>query len=115
GPGTNVVAASDDPALLDAIDFDPGDAVCALVDLPDMEAGLELANAFAPEYLELVGEAAEALAPRVRSVGCHGVRRLRRRVQPLPADRWGGTVRVGAGRAALPPAHERGADRRRGW
>jgi histidinol dehydrogenase len=70
GPGTIVVAASDDPALLDAIDFDPGDAVCALVDVPDMEAGLELANSFAPEHLELVGEAAEALAPRVRSAGC---------------------------------------------
>jgi histidinol dehydrogenase len=70
GPGTIVVAASDDPALLDAIDFDPGEAVCALVDLPDMEAGLELANEFAPEHLELVGEAAEALAPRVRSAGC---------------------------------------------
>jgi histidinol dehydrogenase len=70
GPGTIVVAASDDPALLDAIDFDPGEAVCALVDLPDMEAGLALANAFAPEHLELVGEAAEALAPRVRSAGC---------------------------------------------
>jgi len=70
GPGTIVVAASDDRALLDAIDFDPGDAVCALVDVPDMDAGLELANAFAPEHLELVGEAAEALAPRVRSAGC---------------------------------------------
>jgi histidinol dehydrogenase len=70
GAGTIVVAASDDPALLDAIDFDPGEAVCALVDLPDMEAGLQLANAFAPEHLELVGEAAEALAPRVQSAGC---------------------------------------------
>jgi histidinol dehydrogenase len=69
GPGTIVVAASDDPAVLDAIDFDPVEAVCALVDLPDMEAGLELANAFAPEHLELVGAAAEALAPRVRSAG----------------------------------------------
>jgi histidinol dehydrogenase len=70
GPGTIVVAASDEPALLDAIDFDPGEAVCALVDLPDMEAGLELANGFAPEHLELIGAAAEALAPRVRSAGC---------------------------------------------
>jgi histidinol dehydrogenase len=70
GPGTIVVAASDEPALLDAIDFDPGEAVCALVDLPDMEAGLELANDFAPEHLELIGAAAEALAPRVRSAGC---------------------------------------------
>jgi histidinol dehydrogenase len=70
GPGTIVVAASDDAAFLDAIEFDPGEAVAALVDLPDMEAGLELANAFAPEHLELVGEEAEALAPRIRSAGC---------------------------------------------
>jgi histidinol dehydrogenase len=70
GPGTIVVAASDDPALLDAIDFEPGDAVAALVDLPDMEAGLAFADDFAPEHLELVGAPAEALAPRVRSAGC---------------------------------------------
>ena len=70
GPGTIVVAASDDAAFLDAIEFDPGEAVAALVDLPDMEAGLELANTFAPEHLELVGEEAEALAPRIRSAGC---------------------------------------------
>ena len=70
GPGTIVVAASDDPDFLDAIEFDPGDAVAVLVELPDMEAGLELANAFAPEHLELMGDAAEALAPRVRSAGC---------------------------------------------
>jgi histidinol dehydrogenase len=70
GPGTIVVAASDDPALLDAIEFDPGEAVAALVDVPDIEAGLALAEDFAPEHLELVGEAAEALAPRVRSAGC---------------------------------------------
>jgi histidinol dehydrogenase len=70
GPGTIVVAASDDPAFLDAIEFEPGEAVAVLVDLPDMEAGLALAEEFAPEHLELVGEAAEALAPRVRSAGC---------------------------------------------
>ena len=70
GPGTIVVAASDDPAFLDAIEFDPGEAVAALVDVPDMEAGLALADEFAPEHLELVGAAEEALAPRVRSAGC---------------------------------------------
>jgi histidinol dehydrogenase len=70
GPGTIVVAASDDPAFLDAIEFDPGEAVAVLVDVPDMEAGLALAEEFAPEHLELVGEDAEALAPRVRSAGC---------------------------------------------
>jgi histidinol dehydrogenase len=70
GPGTIVVAASDDMAFLDAIEFEPGEAVAVLVDVPDMEAGLALAEDFAPEHLELFGAAAEALAPRVRSAGC---------------------------------------------
>ena len=36
----------------------------------DLEAALALAEALAPEHLQLAGEAAEALAPRVRSAGC---------------------------------------------
>jgi histidinol dehydrogenase len=70
GEGTIVCAVSDDDKLLDAIDFDPGDAAAALVDAADLEAALRFAEAFAPEHLELVGDAAEALAPRVRSAGC---------------------------------------------
>jgi histidinol dehydrogenase len=70
GEGTIVCAVSDDRALLDAVAVDPGDAVAALVDAPDLEAALAFAEAFAPEHLELVGDAAEALAPRVRSAGC---------------------------------------------
>ena len=45
-------------------------AVCALIDVPDTRAGLELANAFAPEHLQLVGAEPEALAPLVRTAGC---------------------------------------------
>jgi histidinol dehydrogenase len=70
GEGTVVCAVSDDPALLDAVELDPGDAAAALVDVPDIEAALAFAEAFAPEHLELVGPEAEALAPRVRSAGC---------------------------------------------
>ncbi|MEN3279957.1 MAG: histidinol dehydrogenase [Solirubrobacteraceae bacterium] len=70
GEGTIVVAVSDDRALLDAVEVDPGDAVAALVDAPDLEAALAFAEAFAPEHLELVGAEAETLAPRVRSAGC---------------------------------------------
>jgi histidinol dehydrogenase len=70
GEGTIVAAVSDDRALLDAVEVDPGDAVAALVDAPDLDAALAFAEAFAPEHLELVGDAAEALAPRVRSAGC---------------------------------------------
>jgi histidinol dehydrogenase len=70
GEGTIVCAVSDDPALLEAIELDPGDAAAALVDAPDLETALRFAEAFAPEHLELVGADAEALAPRVRSAGC---------------------------------------------
>jgi histidinol dehydrogenase len=70
GEGTIVCAVSDDAGLLDAIDFDPGAAAAALVQAPDLDAALAFAEAFAPEHLELVGEEAEALAPRVRSAGC---------------------------------------------
>jgi histidinol dehydrogenase len=70
GEGTVVCAVSDDPDLLDAVDFDSGAAGGALVDAPDLESALGFVEAFAPEHLELVGEAAEALAPRVRRAGC---------------------------------------------
>jgi histidinol dehydrogenase len=70
GEGTVVCAVSDDPGLLDAVDFDAGAAGGALVDAPDLDAALAFVEAFAPEHLELVGEAAEALAPRVRCAGC---------------------------------------------
>ena len=69
GAGTVVCAVSPEPALLDAIELEPGDAAGALVDAPDLEAAFAFAEAFAPEHLELVGAAAEALAPRVRSAG----------------------------------------------
>ena len=45
-------------------------AVCALVEVPDTRAGIELANAFAPEHLQLIGAEPEALAPLVRTAGC---------------------------------------------
>jgi histidinol dehydrogenase len=38
--------------------------------LLDLEAALEFVEALAPEHLQLAGEAAEALAPRIRSAGC---------------------------------------------
>jgi histidinol dehydrogenase len=72
GEGSLVVAVSDDPALLDALaprlETTPGPAV--LVDAEGMEAALAFAEALAPEHLQLAGDAAEALAPRVRSAGC---------------------------------------------
>jgi histidinol dehydrogenase len=70
GDGTLVCALSDDAALLDALRFAPGDAAVAWVHAPDLEWALGFAEAFAPEHLQLAGDAAEALAPRIRSAGC---------------------------------------------
>jgi histidinol dehydrogenase len=70
GEGTIVCAVSDDRALLDAVEVDPGDAVAALVDAPDLDTALAFAEAFAPEHLELMGADAEALSSQVRSAGC---------------------------------------------
>jgi histidinol dehydrogenase len=44
--------------------------ICALVKVPGIDDALAFANTFAPEHLELIGEEAEALAPRVRCAGC---------------------------------------------
>ena len=104
----------------------------ALLDAPDLETALAFAEAFAPEHLELVGAAAERLAPRVRSAGCvfvgaeqrDGVRRLRRGLQPHAAHRRRGALRLGAERRATsagasarcgsgpPPGRSRGRARR---
>jgi len=62
GPDSLVVAVSDDAALL------PADGVG--IHAADLDAALAFADALAPEHLQLMGGAAEALAPRVRSAGC---------------------------------------------
>jgi hypothetical protein len=71
---------SDAPALLDEVagalralgagreHSDP--AAFALVQAESLADGLRFAEAFAPEHLELAGESAERLAPRVRAAGC---------------------------------------------
>jgi histidinol dehydrogenase len=75
GRATIVVAVSPDPGLLEALRLrleaapDTG-AVSRLVRVADAQEALELAQAFAPEHLELVGEPAEALAPRATHAGC---------------------------------------------
>jgi histidinol dehydrogenase len=63
GEGSLVVAVSDDDDLLARLDV--GVTVRA-----DLEAALAFAEALAPEHLQLAGEAAEQLAPRVRNAGC---------------------------------------------
>jgi histidinol dehydrogenase len=55
-------AAADRPSV--------ADAPLALVAVPDLEAAADLANAFAPEHLELFDEDASLLAERIRTAGC---------------------------------------------
>jgi histidinol dehydrogenase len=47
-----------------------GDAPLALVQVPDLSDAIDLANAFAPEHLELFEEDAALLAARVTTAGC---------------------------------------------
>jgi histidinol dehydrogenase len=75
GPGTLVVAASTSSRLLDAVaaQTDRGaetGAVLRLVELTAPELGLALAEALAPEHLELIGPEFERLAPRITRAGC---------------------------------------------
>ncbi len=75
GPGTLVIAISPSGPLLERIadllgQGEPSDAVARLVRVSSMEEALELAQAFAPEHLQLVGSQAEALAPRTTRAGC---------------------------------------------
>ncbi len=80
GRASLVAAVSFSPAVLDALtrEIESLDAkappvepaMCALIDVADARAGIELANAYAPEHLELIGAEPEALASRVHSAGC---------------------------------------------
>jgi histidinol dehydrogenase len=46
------------------------EAVVRFVTVGELEQALVIAEAFAPEHLQLMGAEAEALAPRVRHSGC---------------------------------------------
>lgn len=74
GSDSLVLAVSPDGAALDALSEGlsvvPEPGVGALVETASLEDALALANAFAPEHLELIGAGAEALAPEVRNAGC---------------------------------------------
>jgi histidinol dehydrogenase len=80
GPDGLLVAAAVETAILDSIEesaaklaADRGvaqDAPLALVAVPDTAAGVALANAIAPEHLEILTEDAEALAAEAATAGC---------------------------------------------
>ncbi len=75
-----LVAAAVETVILDAIAESveriaaergiAGEAALALVAIPETEAGVALANAVAPEHLEILTEDAELLAERVTTAGC---------------------------------------------
>ncbi|MGA9635614.1 MAG: histidinol dehydrogenase, partial [Solirubrobacterales bacterium] len=80
GPDGLLVAAAVETGILDAIERSveriaaergiADDAALALVAIPETEAGVTLANAIAPEHLEILTEDAELLAPSVTTAGC---------------------------------------------
>jgi histidinol dehydrogenase len=79
GEGSLVVAVSAGPGVNDALAqaLERADAerpmnggTFALLDTIDSRQALALANAFAPEHLQLIGADVEALAPKVQSAGC---------------------------------------------
>ena len=80
GPDGLLVAAAVETVILDAIRESAeriaaergiaDDAALALVAVPETEAGVTLANAIAPEHLEILTEDAELLAGRVTTAGC---------------------------------------------
>jgi histidinol dehydrogenase len=80
GPESPLVIAAVEEHVLDAIAAGAeaaaatrpsvADAPLALVQVPDAEAGIDLANAYAPEHLELLETDAALLADRVTTAGC---------------------------------------------
>ena len=73
GAGTVVALASPDPGLLAQVEqrlHGEGEAVAAVVEVGTLEEGLAVAEAFAPEHLQLMGRRAASLAPRVTRAGC---------------------------------------------
>ena len=80
GPESPLVAVAVEEHVLDAVAAAteaaaaarPGveDAPLALARVPDLSDAIDLANAYAPEHLELLEQDAALLAPRVRTAGC---------------------------------------------
>jgi histidinol dehydrogenase len=75
GIGTIVALVTDDQALADEVagrlsGAPASDAAVAVAVVADLEDGLAVSEAFAPEHLQLVGSGTEPLAERVRSAGC---------------------------------------------
>jgi histidinol dehydrogenase len=75
GAGSIVILLSDSDALLDAVQerieaAEDGDAIVRLIHVAELHQALVVAETFAPEHLQLMGEGAEAFAPDIRHAGC---------------------------------------------
>ncbi len=82
GTGSIVILLSDSPELLDAMQerieaaeappsgAPAGEAIVRLVHVSELHQALAVAERFAPEHLQLMGERAEAFAPEIRHAGC---------------------------------------------
>jgi histidinol dehydrogenase len=80
GTDSPLLVVAVEEAVLDAIEkatedaagerASVADAALALVRVPDLSDAIDLANAFAPEHLELMEEDAALLADRVTTAGC---------------------------------------------
>jgi histidinol dehydrogenase len=75
GPGSIVILLSDSDTLLDAVQkrieaAEEGEAIVRLIHVAELHQAFVVAETFAPEHLQLMGRAAEALAPDIRHAGC---------------------------------------------
>jgi histidinol dehydrogenase len=80
GAESVVIAVAPEAALLDALRADldaligqlgsSSEATCVFVQCDGVDQGIDFANAYAPEHLELIGPGAEAHAFAVRNAGC---------------------------------------------
>jgi histidinol dehydrogenase len=80
GEGSLVVAVSPSAQVCDALAATlealvlerptVGDAAFAIVEVASPRDAIDLANAFAPEHLQLIGADVESLAPAIRCAGC---------------------------------------------
>lgn len=77
GPGSVAIGVAVEPALADALAGElarqlggDGMGTIALLEAPAAPAAVALANAFAPEHLQLIGADVEALAAHVSAAGC---------------------------------------------
>jgi histidinol dehydrogenase len=77
GGGSIVILLSQSGELLDAVqkridaaDDSPSGAIVRLVHVSELHQAFAVAETFAPEHLQLIGERAEAYAPDVRHAGC---------------------------------------------